>query len=162
MTRVTSKHSSSRRGFFLVSLLVRPVGKPVERVEPHDLWIRTALHRSTHRRRRRRPSTISHCYQTRATPNYFHPLDDPANDTTGCPVQIPRVARHSANNFEIRTVDMKIHKFSYLIAQRTIIYHDKIFIRKKCYLSSWCEGTICRGNRIISINAEFITLICNG
>lgn len=84
--RVTSKHSSSRRGFFLVSLLVRLVGKPVERVEPHDLWIRTALHRSTYRHHHHRPraSTISHCYQTQATPNYFHSL-------TTLPAMLPGV-----------------------------------------------------------------------
>lgn len=58
MMRVTSKHFFSRRGFSLfVYSLVRLVGKPVERVEPHDLWIRTALHRSTYvlQRRRRDP-----------------------------------------------------------------------------------------------------------
>lgn len=87
--RVTSKHSSSRRGFFLIPVLVRLVGKSVERVEPHDLWIRTALHRSTYRHRHRAPhrrlSTISRCYQTRATPNYFH-------FTTTLPTVLPGVS----------------------------------------------------------------------
>lgn len=80
MMRVTSKHFFSRRGFSLfVYSLVRLVGKPVERVEPHDLWIRTALHRSTyvlHNHHRatttKRSSTISRCYQTRSTPDHFH------------------------------------------------------------------------------------------
>lgn len=106
MMRVTSKHSSSRRGFFLVSLLVRLVGKPVERVEPHDLWICTTLHRSTH------PPTKTLDYfpllPDSSNSQLFPLLDDTTNDATGCPVQMFYIVRHSANNFEIRTVGTKV------------------------------------------------------
>lgn len=90
MMRVTSKHSFSRRGFFLVYSLVRLVGKPVERVEPHDLWIRTALHRSTY------VLQLPSCTTDEEILDYFPvtrlerlptiSTSPSANDATGCPV----------------------------------------------------------------------------
>lgn len=105
--RVTSKHSSSRRGFFLIPVLVRLVGKSVERVEPHDLWIRTALHRSTYRHCHRAPPPKTLDYfplLPDSSNSQLFPLhDNTANDATGCPVQASSIIRHLTNNSRTRT-----------------------------------------------------------